>query len=150
MKKSMLVLPMLVGLAACGGGSNGVTGSSGSSMPQVGGSYSGTMTLVYPELAGSMSCPASTAVTQSGSTVNMAPIIATGQCAGISFPLGTMSIDSTGAIDGGSGSGSYVDPSCGAYSYTASGGFFGREFRLSMNAVSATCYNYTLTWVLSR
>jgi hypothetical protein len=118
-------------------------------VPQVSGNYSGTLNFVFPELNASMACPASTVVTQSGSNVNMAPIIATGQCAGMSIPIGAMDIDSNGGL--GSGSGTYYDSSCGGtYSYTVGGGFYGREFRLSMSATSPTCYNFNFTSVLSR
>ena len=43
-----------------------------------------------------------------------------------------------------------LGPSCGVYSYSGSGGFFGRDFRISLNAVSRTCYNFNMTMNLSR
>jgi hypothetical protein len=61
---------------------------------------------------------------------------------------GPKAFDQTGAftaIDG-----AYTDPSCGNYSYTSSGGFFGRDLRLSMVAVSFTCYDLTFSAQLSR
>jgi len=47
-------------------------------------------------------------------------------------------------------SGSFDEPSCGACTYAASGGLFGRELGISMSARSATCYNFNLTIVMSR
>jgi hypothetical protein len=89
-------------------------------------------------------------VTQSGSSVNIAPIVASGQCSGISIPVGQTTIDNTGALIGTSQTGSYTDPSCGTYQYTASGGFFGRDLRMSMSASSSTCYNFNFSMVLTR
>jgi hypothetical protein len=87
-------------------------------------------------------------VTQSGNSVNIAPMIATGECGGTSFPLGQTTIDDNGALQNDSGT--FNDPSCGSYSYNASGGFFGRDFRFSLNAASLTCLNINMTGVLSR
>jgi hypothetical protein len=142
-------LAPLVFMLACGGGNNGtsLTGPS-NSIPSVAGSYSGTTTLTLPELAQSVSCPTTTAVTQSGSTVNVAPLVLAGQCGNLSVPLGQFTIDATGAFPGSS-SGTYTDPSCGTYNYTASGGFFGRTMRLSVSATSRTCYNFNMTVNLS-
>lgn len=68
----------------------------------------------------------------------------------MSLPLGQATIDNTGAINLGSGSGTFNDPSCGTYTYAASGGFFGRDLRMSVNATSRTCYNFNMTVNLSR
>lgn len=144
--RSLLVLAIAVTTAGCGGSSTGPSAR----IPSVNGSYSGTVTLAYPELQRSLTCPASTTVTQSGSTVNIAPILLGGQCGGLSIPIGQGSIDSTGALDGGSGSGTYTEASCGVYSYTVSGGFFGREFRASATYTSRTCYNFNFTMTLTR
>lgn len=143
---SALVVAVAIASAGCGGSSTGPSNR----IPSVNGAYSGTVTVVYPELQRSVTCPASTTVTQSGSTVNIAPIVLAGQCGGISIPIGQTTIDSTGAVDGGSGSGTYNEPSCGVYSYSFSGGFFGREFRASANYTSRTCYNFNFTMTLSR
>jgi hypothetical protein len=136
----------LIGLVSCGG-SGSPTGPS-NKIPNVVGSYSGTATFNYPELQQTLTCPASTVVTQSGSTVSLAPIVLNGQCNSLSLPVGQMTIDNTGAIQ--SESGTYNEPSCGVYAYTASGGFFGREFRFSLSATSSTCYNINITGVLSK
>jgi hypothetical protein len=73
-----------------------------------------------------------------------------GDCGNVSIPLGQATIDQTGAINGGSATGTNTDPSCGTYNYTASGGFFGKEFRLSMSATSSTCLNFNFTMTLTR
>lgn len=140
------VLVVSAGTTACGGGP---AGPSGSRYPNVTGSYAGNATFTFPELQESYGCPASTSVTQDGGNVNVAPIVLRGQCAGVSIPFGAVNIDTTGAIQGG-GSGTTYEPSCGTYHYSASGGFFGRELRLSVIATSSTCYNYSFTAVLTR
>lgn len=147
---TVAVILLLVGLVACGGGSSSPSAPSVPTIPTVSGNYSGTSTFSFPELHATMNCPASTVVTQSGSTVSVAPIVLTGQCGTISIPVGLATIDATGAIEGGGASGTYNEPSCGTYNYTGSGGFFGREFRLSMSASSSTCYNFNFTMVLTR
>jgi hypothetical protein len=81
--------------------------------------------------------------------VNIAPLILGAACGGMSMPLGQVTIDSTGAI-AGPNTGTYNEPSCGVYDVTASGGFFGRELRMSVNATSRTCYNFNMTITLSR
>lgn len=147
MKKVLGALLLASGLVACGGGGD-VTGSSGTSYPQVAGNYSGSVTVVYPELAVSFVCPASTAVTQSGGNVSLAPLVLSGQCGGLSIPFGSTTIDTTGSM--GNVSGTTSGGSCGTYSYTASGGFFGRELRMSMNATSNTCWNFNFSTTLTR
>ena|SRR6185503_19307732 len=149
MNMRLLCLAPLALVIACGGGNNGtsLTGPS-NQIPNVAGSYSGSTTVTLPELGQTVTCPTTTAVTQSGSTVNIAPLILTGQCGNMSVPLGQMTIDATGAFPGAS-SGTYTDPSCGTYNYTGSGGFFGRSMRLSVSATSRTCYNFNMTVNLS-
>jgi hypothetical protein len=143
-------LPLIVALVAtaCGGSGGGPTAPT-PQIPNVVGNYSGSATYTFPELQTSLTCPASTSVTQSTTTVNVAPIILTGQCGNLSIPLGQVTIDNTGAFAGGN-SGTYNEPSCGTYNYTGSGGFFGRELRISMIATSRTCFNFNFTAVLSR
>src|SRR5687767_9417662 len=63
--------------------------------------------------------------------------------------LGQGSIDATGAIDGGSLVTTYDEPSCGTYSMAISGGFFGRDLRISVAATSRTCYNFNFTATLT-
>lgn len=137
--------------SACGGGggegANGITGPS-SRIPNVVGNYSGTTTVTFPELGQSITCPTSTSVTQSGSTVSIAPLILAGQCGNVSVPFGQGTIDATGSL-GGQTTTTYTDPSCGTYNVIASGGFFGRDLRLSVNATSRTCYNLNMTINLS-
>jgi hypothetical protein len=146
--KRLLIVAIVVLSAACGGGTSPTEPSS--RIPSVAGSYSGTASFAFPELQQMFTCPATTVVTQSGSSVNLAPIILNGQCSGVSIPVGQVTIDNTGAIQSDTGRGSYTEPSCGVYDYTGSGGFFGREFRLSMNGTSRTCYNFNFTAVLNK
>jgi hypothetical protein len=150
----MRVLPtvavILSVLAASCGGKDSSPSSPTPTIPSVSGSYSGSATLTLPELQVSLTCPASTAVTQSGNTVNIAPIVLKGDCGSMSIPLGSTTIDTNGAIDPTGSTGTFDDPSCGTYKYAGSGGFFGRELRISMSATSSTCYNFNLTIVLSR
>lgn len=146
--KRLVYLIALIVASACGGGSSPTAPTP--SIPQVAGSYNGSVTVNLPEVPVSRTCPANTSVTQSGSTVNVAPIILGGSCGNLSLPLGQATIDTTGAITGGN-AGSFFEPSCGGtYTYTASGGFFGRELRLSMTASSAICLNFNFTAVLTR
>jgi hypothetical protein len=70
-----------------------------------------------------------------------------GECGTMSAPLGEVIIDATGSL--GQESGTFSD-SCGVYSYTASGGFFGRDLRMSLVATSRTCWNMNMTINLSR
>jgi hypothetical protein len=141
--KKILVLCLALLPVACGGegGGNDITGPS-TRTPNVAGNYSGTTTVVFPELGRTASCPTTTSVTQSGNTVSIAPLQLGGDCGGVSIPLGQTTIDATGSL--GSETGSITD-TCGVYNYTASGGFFGREMRLSMIATSNTCWNMNLT-----
>jgi hypothetical protein len=133
--------------AACGGGEGtNLTGPS-KSIPNVTGNYVGSTTIAFPELGQSLTCPTSTSVTQSGNTISIAPLVMTGPCGNMSIPVGQATIDATGAIP--SESGTFDEPSCGTYNYTASGGFFGRDFRLSLNATSRTCYNLNMTITLT-
>lgn len=143
-------LLLAVVVVACGGGSSSSMSPTAPTptIPAVNGSYNGTVTVTYPELSRSVTCPASTVVTQSGSTVNIAPIVLGGGCGGFSIPVGQTTIDTTGAIPGEADT--FNEPSCGTYSYTASGGFFGRDFRFSMNATSRTCYNFNATFLMAR
>ena len=117
-------------------------------IPHVAGAYAGGITLVYPDVPRTLTCPATTTVTQSGSLVSLAPLVLSGQCGSVSVPLGQLTIDATGSFL--SQSGSLNEPSCGVYNYVASGGFFGREFRLSMNATSQTCARFNFSTVLTR
>jgi hypothetical protein len=140
------VLLACVLLSACGGSSNPAAPTP--QIPNVVGNYSGNTNLVFPEIPQTLSCPTTTSVTQSGGTVNIAPLQWGGVCGGVSVPLGQFSIDNTGNLLGQSQS-TYRD-TCGVYNVTASGGFFGRELRMSISATSTTCYNMNITINLSR
>src|SRR5690348_3642335 len=72
----IVLTPFLV--VGCGG--NDSTGPS-KSIPNVTGNYSGNTTFSFPELATTFSCTTTTSVTQSGSTVSIAPLQLGGACA---------------------------------------------------------------------
>jgi hypothetical protein len=144
-----LVLCALLLLVGCGGGNPSAPTPK---IPNVVGIYSGTTTVTLPELHASVTCPTTTSVTQSGTTVNIAPLELGGQCDNFPLrrqPVGQVTIDNTGNIQG-QATGTYDAASCGRYQYFASGGFFGRELRLSLNATSSTCSNINMTLTLSR
>lgn len=132
--------------AACGG--KGPTTPAGPQFPAVAGSYAGTTTVVFPELDVTITCPTTTTVTQTNANLSIAPFVLTGACGTLSVPIGAVKIDSNGSLEGGSGN--YTDPSCGVYNYVASGGFFGRELRMSVVATSSTCFNFNMTITLTR
>lgn len=145
----MRLLPLVAALflVSCGGSSS-PTAPQGPQYPAVAGSYAGTVTIVLPEIQQSVTCPATTVVTQTGANVSMAPIILGGGC-GISIPIGSFSIDTNGAFPAYTQT--FYEPSCGGnYTSTTSGGFFGRQFQASMSAVSSVCLNMNITAVLTR
>src|SRR5687767_3326204 len=138
-----LLIPML--FVACSGGSdlgNNLTGPT-NTIPNVAGNYSGVTTVAFPELSRSVSCATSTSVTQAGAgSINVAPLQLRGECGTMSLPFGPATIDATGSL--GQATGTYSD-SCGLYNWVASGGFFGRDIRLSIVYTSRTCYNMNIT-----
>ncbi len=146
--KSLGFVIALVATSASGCVESG-TNPTPDDIPQVAGNYSGTITLAFPEKGTSMTCTATTSATQSGSTVNITPIVFGGLCAGINIPLGTVIIDDTGDIPA-SVSGTTNNPNCGTYNYTVTGGFDGTELELSATLTSTTCDDATLTVVLIR
>ena len=80
--------------------------------------------------------------------INIAPIQLRGECGNLSFPIGEATINATGSL--GNEDGSFSEPSCGVYNYTASGGFFGRELRMSGVYTSRTCLNMNITINMTR
>ena len=152
-RQHIIVVLALCITAACGDGNSSPTAPSPMqpTFPQVSGNYAGTISFTFPELGRSLSCPATTVVTQAGNSVSIAPILLGGGCAEIigSLPVGTVTITQNGSFEEDE-SESFTDPSCGVYTVTGSGGFFGRELRFSLTATSSTCYNFTVTAVLSR
>jgi len=141
-----LLVPLL--FVACGGdGGNNLTGPT-STIPNVAGNYSGTMTVSLPELGRTAGCRATTTVTQgSGGSISIAPLQLTGDCGLTSLPFGSATIDSTGSLGSTT---TTLRESCGTYTATGSGGFFGRELRLSAVYVSSTCFNMNITMTLTR
>lgn len=145
--------PLLVALAilsgACGSKGNPAAPPPPPAFPTVAGTYTGTTTMTFPELGRSLTCLTTTVVTQSGASVNIAPLVLGGQCGNLSIPIGQETIDGTGAIQTPNTE-SFTEPSCGVYTVVGSGGFFGRELRFSVSATSATCYNFNMTVTLTR
>ena len=148
MQKWLLVAVSLT--AACGGGGNSNPAApSQPQIPSVAGTYSGSTLMAFPELAVQVTCPTTTTVTQAGATANIAPLVLSGECGNLSIPMGQVTIDTTGAINGGSTSYTF-DQACGRSNAVASGGFFGREMRISINSTSTTCYNLNMTITIRR
>jgi hypothetical protein len=129
----------------CGG--NDSSGPS-NQIPDVTGSYNGTTTVTFPAIPRTVACTSSTSVTQSGSSVSIAPLQLSGaECPTLSISVGSATIDATGAIGSASGT---VSQSCGTYSYTRSGGFVGRNLRMSFVYTSSTCVNMNISIDLSK
>jgi hypothetical protein len=134
---------------ACGGKGTSLTGPSNST-PNVAGPYSGSMTISYPEINQTVTCPASTSITQSGAEVSIAPVQLGGQCAASgspTLPVGNMTIDNAGSF--GSTYQTVTSGSC-TWQANASGGFFGRTLQASMQYVSTRCINMNIAFNLSR
>ena len=154
--KTIITLSLLALIATgCGGGGDGVTnpstvsGTTSNRVPSVAGNYTGATTITYPEIPQTVSCNTTTSVTQNGSTVSIAPLqLSSGSCGGLSIPLGSTTIDAAGSLVNETGT--YSDPSCGTYTYTVSGGFFGKDLRISWIGTSRTCYNANITVNLTR
>ena len=147
MRKLWLLLPLLF-VVACGGDNNNITGPT-NQIPNVAGNYNGTTTVLLPELNHSVACPTNTSVTQgTGGNINIAPLQV--RCLDIgllSLPVVDATIDSTGSLGSESGT---LSQDCGLYNYTGSGGFFGRDLRLSLVYISNTCFNMNITINLTR
>lgn len=145
--KKLLALLLPLCFIACGGDGNNLTGPT-STIPNVAGNYAGTLSVSFPEVGRSASCRATTSVTQGGGgSINIAPIQLGGDCGLTSIPVGSATIDSTGSLGSDSGT---TRESCGLYTYNSSGGFFGRDLRLSIFYVSTTCLNMNITITLTR
>ena len=146
MKKSVVIAAISLMTMACSGGEESLTAPT-PSIPNVVGNYSGTTTFVLPEIGERETCPTTTSVTQSGSVVSIAPLVLGGVCGGMSIPFGSVNIDATGSL--GNATTTHRD-TCGVYNLTGSGGFFGRDLRLSITGTSTTCWNFNMTTNLSR
>lgn len=127
-------------MAACGGGGSPTTPSS--PYPLVAGNYAGSVTFTFPLLNASLTCPASTSVTQSEANVTLAPLALSGSCASIgSIPLGDTTITTTGSLGSTTVNNLFLASCNGSYNATASGGFFGSNLQFSFfyTAVSGGC-----------
>ena len=143
-RSRLLVLVLCVGVTACGGKSP----TSPDEFPAVAGSYSGTTTIVFPELNQTVTCPTTTTVTQSGSSVNIAALQLSGECGTMSVPMGPGVIDDDGELQG-QRTGTVTD-TCGTYTFNGTAGFVGRELRVTIAFVSNTCWNMNLSIRLTR
>jgi hypothetical protein len=157
MFKRACVVLLLIAASACGSSDNGLTTPSGT-YPNVAGNYSGSVTFTFITLGQSLTCPATTTVTQSGGpNVNIAPLSLTGSCISVfpSLPVGDGTITTTGSL--GTINQNLALASCnGTYNAVASGGFFGSslQFSLVYTALSGGCVsqvgNFTITGTLGR
>ena len=165
--RRVLVFAMLVCVGSavgCGGGPtspsslSSTSTSKSSSIPSVDGNYSGSITITYSSIGGSVTCPASTTVTQVGATVTIGALTPSGACAsaGVSPPLGSFTIDNTGSL-GSTTTNNVSDPSCnGAFNTTISGAFSGAtlQFSFVFTAVSGGCLsdpgNFTISGTLTK
>lgn len=162
--RRVLVFAMLVCAGAaigCGGGPtspSSLSSASTSASSSVDGNYSGSITFTYSSLGGSVTCPASTSVTQVGTTVTIGAITPSGACAsfGASPPLGSFTIDNTGSL-GTTTTNNVTSASCnGAFNTTLTGGFSGStlQFSFVFTAVSGGCLsdpgNFTLSGTLTK
>ena len=137
----VLVCATLVGaglLVGCGGGPSPINPSP-SSYPAVAGTYAGTVTSTSS--LGSVVCPASTIVTQSGAVVQIGQLFSA--CASIEGLLvapGNFTMTTTGAL--GTLNVNLSDPTCnGTYDWTATAAFSGStlQFSSALTPVSGGC-----------
>jgi hypothetical protein len=151
-----LVAAIVALLAGCA--SKGTTTAPTPAVPNVAGSYSGSVTVTYHSILQSITCPATTTVTQSGTTVTMAPLMLGGQCQTIgvtSVTVGTFTISSTGSLDTRTVANVSL-PSCGSYSTSATGAFSGSTLQLTIDytAITPSCIdqvgNFTYAGTLTK
>lgn len=117
--------------------------------PSVAGTYTGTATFLTT--AGNVTCASNTAVSQAGRSVNLAAIQLGPECGVGTIPGGQFTISTTGALE--IGSTTVFDNGCeGTYAVTGSGGFFDREFRLTLTYTSSTprCILRSFTTTMTR
>lgn len=147
-------------VAGCGGGSSPTAPSTptGPTYPSVAGNYSGTMTFTFSTLGGSVTCPVSTTVSQTGASVTIGTITASGTCAsfGTLPSLGTFTITSSGSL-GTTTVNNVPGGSCnGSYSTTFTSGFSGStlQFTFAFSGATGDCAtspgNFTLTGTLTK
>jgi hypothetical protein len=128
--------------------------------PNVAGKYSGSITITYQLVGQSITCPATTTVTQSGPNVTLAPLSVAGVCPSLglsSFPAGDFLITNTGSLGTQSANNIPMASCNGTYNATASGGFFSSTLQFTFVYTVAsgnTCVtqlgNFTFAGNLSR
>lgn len=129
------------------------TANSSSSSQSLAGNYVGSITITYATVGGSVTCPASTSVTQVGSTVTIGAITPSGACEGVGATpaLGSFTIDNTGSL-GTLTATNVPDSSCnGAFNQTITGGFSGTtlQFSFVFTAVSGGCLSNPGSFTIS-
>jgi len=158
--RSVLILVAALGLCAACGGNDSSPMAPTPTTPNVVGNYSGNITITYQLIGRSISCPASTTVTQSGSNVTLSPMQVGGVCpsAGLtSIPGGDFTITNTGSMGSQSVNNIFIPACNGYYNATASGGFFANTLQFTFLytvASGQTCLsqlgNFTFAGTLSR
>ena len=117
--------------------------------PQVAGNYTGTAT--FTATTATATCAASTAVSQSGNRVNLAPIQLGSECGLTTIPGGQFAITTTGALE--IAPTTVFDSGCdGTYQVTGSGGFFDRELRITLTYTNSAprCVLRSFTTTMTR
>ncbi|HZT76418.1 MAG TPA: hypothetical protein VFA27_07160 [Vicinamibacterales bacterium] len=153
------VLSVVLISSSCGSSSDSPVAPTPTT-PNVSGNYSGTITITYQLIGRSITCPASTIVTQSGSTVTLSPLTISGACPSIgiaSLPGGDFNITNTGSLGSQSQNNIYMALCNGYYNASASGGFFGSTLQFTFiytvasgSACVSQVGNFTFAGTLSR
>jgi hypothetical protein len=115
--------------------------------PFVAGDYTGSATVVVPEVPVTATYSAKTSVAQSGAAVIIAPIVFTGEAGAFSLPMGQSTIDAAGRL---MPSTTVQDAGCGVYTVAWTGGFLDGELQISGDATSPTCPDFSFTVAMSR
>jgi hypothetical protein len=138
MKRILSVLAISLCMAACSDSSSSPAAPS-SPYPRVAGNYTGSVTFSYSSLASSLTCPATTTVTQTDATVTFAPLTIAGSCGTTfpSFPLGSFTLSTDGSLGSSSQNGIFVASCNGVYNATESGSFSGSSFKFSLTYTAA-------------
>ena len=84
--------------SVCAGGCGSTPAAPTPTYPNVAGTYTGTATFTTTTI--SVSCPASTAVSQAGNRVNIAALQLGPECGTGNIPGGQFTITTTGALEG--------------------------------------------------
>lgn len=154
----MSAMVVCLGLMGCGGGSPTNPSPAVPTYPSVAGNYAGSMTFTFSTLGGSLICPVSTSVTQTGASVTIGALTPSGTCAnlGPSPGLGTFTMTTTGSLGTTTLNGLPNAACTGGYNATFTGAFSGSTFQFSFayTATSGDCLtqpgNFTLSGTLTK